>query len=285
MKNLKLPAIPPDAHKYSRGSLLILGGSISFPGAAILAACSGALTGAGYVTLAIPASVVPIAQAHLLSIPVVGGKETNGVFAADALLGILQRINHIDAVVIGPGLTTTSSTMEFVRAVQAWATETHIPLLLDADALNAIATNVGVLDANTVAPNLPKSTRQIFTPHAGELARLFASTATATAKELACQQKAVVVAKGPSTLITDGIRVATCNEGTPALAKAGTGDVLSGIIGSLLAQGMEAFEAAEAGVVIHARAGRHAENTYGTRSVMAEHLLEVLPAVLREVLA
>ena len=273
MKALKLPAIPLDAHKYSRGSLLVIGGSTRFPGAAILAARSSALTGAGYVTLAIPAPALPVAQSQMLSIPVIGGKALEGAFAADALPGILELVNHVDAIVIGPGLTVTDSTMDFVRLVQTWADEANIPLLLDADALRA-------------APFYPaKNTRRIITPHAGELARLFASTATATAGELALQQGVIVVAKGPVTIITDGARETSCNEGTPALAKAGTGDVLSGIIGSLLAQGMEAFEAAEAGVIIHARAGCYAEKTYGTRSVMAEHLLEALPAVLREALA
>jgi len=333
-----LPAIPPDAHKYSRGSLLVLGGSTRFPGAAILAAQAGSLTGAGYVTLAVPASVVAIAQAHLLSIPVVGASETGGAFAADALADILEQVRHIDAVVFGCGLTVTSFTTAFTRSVQAWANQTGTPLLLDADALHADALyadalcadalcaevlpaanqqatgyNLSTLHADVPPANSrpltsqpltsqlstnqpltcrPPSSQQptsplspprpVLTPHAGEIARLFSATATDSAEALARHLNAIVVAKGPVTTITDGARVVCCDEGTPALAKAGTGDVLSGIIGALLAQGMDPFEAAWAGVVLHARAGCLAEKAFGTRSVMAEHLLEAIPVILRD---
>jgi len=270
---LALPTIQPDANKYTRGSLLVLGGSRRFPGAAILAARAAALTGAGYVTLATPTSIVPVAQTHMLSIPVVGAKEEDGAFASDGLRDVLKQVRHIDAVVIGCGLTVTSSTTKFVHSVQAWANETKTPLLIDADALGA------------TRPCSALSPLFVLTPHPGEIARLFASTSTSTAEELARYLNAVVVAKGPTSIITDGANRVVCDEGTPALAKAGTGDVLSGMIGSLLAQGMESFEAAWSGVILHARAGRCAEERYGTRSVMAEHLLEAIPVVLCDALA
>ena len=303
-----LPTIPPDAHKYSRGSLLVLGGSARFPGAAILAAQAGSLTGAGYVTLVVPASVVPVAQAHLRSIPVLGAKEadgtlvangapvTKGVFAADGLPEILKHVKHIDAVVLGCGLTITPSTIAFAESVRTWADQAGIPLLIDADALQALHSSSAPSSASAstpasapASPSTPApapvvlSPRLVLTPHAGEIARLYASTKTDSPETLAQHLNAVVVAKGPVTCITDGVRVKYCDEGTPALAKAGTGDVLSGIIGSLLAQGMEPFEAAWAGVVIHARAGCLAEKNYGTRSVIAEHLLETIPAVCAKI--
>lgn len=305
MKILSLPAIPLDAHKYTRGALLVLGGSRRFPGAAILAAQAGLLAGAGYVTLAIPASVASVAQAQMLSVPVIAARESaaresaggqvpenagkevpqstskevlqsTGVFAPDALPEILNQLSRIDAVVLGPGITTAPAVAEFVRSVQEWAHKTKTLLLIDADALSFVIPDEGT---QTLAPH------RILTPHAGELTRLFAATKTTTIEALAHHLNSIVVAKGPVTTITDGLRSVSYDEGTPALAKAGTGDVLSGIIGSLLAQGMNPFEAAEAGVIIHARTGRLAEKNYGTRSVIAEHLLEVLPFVLRDTCA
>jgi len=268
-----------------------LGGSTRFPGAAVLAALAGALSGAGYTTLATPATVVPTAQAHLLSIPVVGAKDVEGAFGAQAFSGILENLNHIDAVVLGPGSTAAPSALGFARSVLAWADKTGKPLLLDADALMASVPSSAAarlshdFPSSDPSASFSYSRRRVLTPHAGELARLFTRTGTSTVEELANHQRAIVVAKGPVTTITDGRRTVACDEGTPALAKAGTGDVLSGIIGSLLAQGMKAFEAAEAGVLIHAQAGRYAEEKHGMRSVMAEHLLEALPPVLRDALA
>jgi len=298
MQRLNLPVISPKANKYTRGSLLIIGGSTRFPGAAILAALAGALSGAGYTTLATPISVVPTAQAHLLSIPVIGAQEMEGAFGAHAFSSILEKLNHINAVVLGPGLTSAPSALDFARSVQIWADKTSTPLVLDADALMASIPSSASSrhphsssESPTASPSPDSSSslaytrRRILTPHAGELTRLLTRTGTSSVEELANHQHAIVIAKGPVTTITDRQRMVSCNEGTPALAKAGTGDVLSGIIGSLLAQGMDAFEAAEAAVIIHAHAGQYAEEKYGTRSVMAEHLLEALPAVLRDALA
>jgi NAD(P)H-hydrate epimerase len=251
----------------------------------------------------VPFSVVPVAQSHLLSIPVVGGLEKEGAFAADALQGILSEVKHIDAVVLGPGMGATNETQAFVGAVQAWAAEAKMPLVLDADALcstlcdallsavrpTPTAASPAAAQPTTTQPTaaLPTAARSletpkpILTPHAGELARLLKATSCSTAEELAQKLGAVVVAKGPNTTITDGARTEICTEGTPVLAKAGTGDVLSGIIGGLLAQGMEPFEAAWLGVVIHARVGIAAETSQGRRSVVAEDLLNEISFALQ----
>lgn len=272
------------------------GGSARFVGAPILAVWAAARTGAGYVTLAVPFSVVPVAQSHLLSIPVVGGLEKEGAFAADALQGILSEVKHIDAVVLGPGMGATNETQAFVGAVQAWAAEAKVPLVLDADALCSTLCDALLTTASPAATQLvaaqpaaaslaavrPRETpKPILTPHAGELERLLKATSCRTAEELAQKLGAVVVAKGPNTTITDGTRTEICTEGTPALAKAGTGDVLGGIIGGLLAQGMEPFEAAWLGVIIHARAGIAAETSQGRRSVVAEDLLNEISFALQ----
>jgi NAD(P)H-hydrate epimerase len=261
-----LPPISANANKYSRGSLLVLAGSTRYFGAGVLAAMAAARSGAGYVTLATPGSVAAgAARAHLLSIPVIQAGDTNGAFAADALDGIIASLNHCDAIVLGCGITVTDSTTECVLSVIIHAAANKTPLLLDADALN-------------VAGNYPC----ILTPHSGELKRLLNATNTATAQELALATGSVVVAKGATTTITNGERTLLSANATPARATAGTGDVLSGIIGSLLAQGMQPFEAAQAGVEIHSLAGKLAAEQLGVRSVIAEDVIAALPSAIQQ---
>jgi NAD(P)H-hydrate epimerase len=271
-----LPPIPLDANKYTRGSLLVLAGSSRFPGAAILAAQAAARTGAGYVTLGIPESAALIAQTHLLSIPVIALPATDGAFAKSAWAETCAQLKHVDAIVLGPGLTVTPSTCAFVEKV-LW--EAIPPLLLDADALNvlsALPNAAELTEDNNVPPHL------ILTPHAGELARLLAATQTTDAQQLAQKLNAIVVAKGPETHISAPDRSYTSTAGTPALAKAGTGDVLSGIIGALLSQNISPFDAAVLGVELHGKAGQLAEAHLGRRSVCAEDIIEFLPHVLKE---
>jgi NAD(P)H-hydrate epimerase len=331
-----LPPIAYDAHKYTRGSLLVLAGSNRFPGAAVLAAQAAARGGAGYVTLAVPKTVAAVAQAHLLSIPVISAPATRGVFAADAWKDVCAQTTHIDAIVLGPGLTVTPSTSAFVETVLCEAT---VPVLIDADALTILAQNwvqTGIasqlagsaqngsvlaptpaptpdpaadpasrvpdptpdsfapaldpfaptpapVDRTSSAPNPPApDPRHILTPHAGELKRLLDATGLADAQCLADALNAVIVAKGPETSIVSPAQTRSISSGTSALAKAGTGDVLSGIIGSLVAQGASPFMAAVAGVELHARAGHTAERLFGRRSVCAEDLIQAIPHVLRE---
>jgi NAD(P)H-hydrate epimerase len=290
--------------------LLVLAGSARFPGAALLSALAAARTGAGYVTLATPASVAPIAQAHLLSIPVIAAKERSeagegsGVFVPDALSAILAQVNHVDAVVCGPGLTASLDALDF--AVQV-ARSVSVPLLLDADALRVVGMPAGAnnplheihpacasFDPFAESPESSftqpasrlfvedRETPLLLTPHGGELKRLLAATGANDAAELARHSNAVVVAKGPETLIVSPTRSHVSASATPALAKAGTGDVLSGIIGSLLAQGMEPFEAAVTGVELHSAAGRIAERRYGMRSVMAEDVVEAISEAIQQ---
>jgi NAD(P)H-hydrate epimerase len=291
-----LPPIPHDANKYTRGSLLVLAGSSRFPGAAILAAQAAARTGVGYVTLGIPEPAAPIAQAHLLSIPVIALPSTEGAFAQSAWAAALAQLAHIDALALGPGLTVTPSTIAFVEAVLK---ETTVPLLLDADALNILSacylessSSVNLCGAE-LSRRVHKANPEnkngrnnehppfILTPHAGELKRLLTATTVTNAQQLATQLNAIVVAKGPKTQIFSPTATYTCTTGTPALAKAGTGDVLSGVIGSLLAQGVTPFDAAALGVELHARAGCAAEAKLGRRSVCAEDVIAFLPNILK----
>ncbi|MDR0888469.1 MAG: NAD(P)H-hydrate dehydratase [Coriobacteriales bacterium] len=278
-----LPSIPPDANKYTRGSLLILAGSARYPGAAVMAAQAAARTGAGYVTLAVPGRVAATcAHAHLLSIPVMEVAESersSGVFSASAYDDLASRLSHCDAIILGFGITVTPSTIALVANVLR---DAEVPVVLDADALNAIAADDDNHDdENRAAQALIQSKLScVLTPHAGELARLLRTFSVNDADDLARKTGSVVVAKGPTTHITDGASSIDSSDGTPALAKAGTGDVLAGIIGSLVAQGMSALAAAKAGVHIHGVAGRIAADRLGVRGVMAEDVIEAIPQAM-----
>ena len=273
-----MPPISPDANKYTRGSVLVLAGSERFPGAAILTALAAARTGAGYTTLAIPSGVAIVAQKQLQSIPVLAVPENEGAFATGSLTAALDKLSHVDVLIVGPGLTITAGTQAFVLELLE---QTDQPLLLDADGLNSLATQSGAMIP--LRNRTDRGAPVILTPHAGELKRLSAALGVADdAMLLARETGAIVVAKGPKTIITDGTSTVSSAYGTMALAKAGTGDVLAGVIGSLLAQGATAFTAAELGVYIHSQAGRRAQGLLGPRSVMAEDLLDQIPGIIKE---
>jgi len=285
----KLPVIAPDANKYTRGSLLVLAGSRRYFGAGVLATLAAEKTGAGYISLATPACAAGAARQYLLCSPVIEGAEAegHGSFSATALEPIVSELRHINALCCGPGLTVNGDTIAFVQSVLRYSSSENIPLLLDADALNALAASPGSLVEHL---NL---TPLIFTPHEGELARLYATlvpderrvaraTPVEMAKALSAEYGIVVVAKGATTTITTVEETYESREATPALAKAGTGDVLSGIVSSLLAQGMAAMDAAVLGVRIHSLAGVYAEQRQGRRSVTAFDVIDAIPQAVMQ---
>ncbi len=303
-----LPKIDDEASKYSRGSVAVLGGSQRFTGAPILSALASARAGAGYTTLIAPCDMELVARMHLLSIPVVGAPSHDGTFLADSSDVAAKTLRHLDAVVLGPGMDVNMQTAGFcenvLRAYDA-------PIVADADGLNAIAgRHLGADPSkwggceNTVMDALmqraERGAKTVLTPHDGELKRLvravehvgFELPETVAAEyrdysERACNAQfvaaatgAVVVAKGHETLIVaDGV-VLSSRHATSALAKSGTGDVLSGIIGALLAQGLDAFDAAALGVRIHGEAGVAAEAELGRASVVAEDVVESIPQAI-----
>ena len=291
--SLQLPTIALDGNKYTRGSLLILAGSRRYPGAAVLATLAAEKTGAGYINLAIPASAAQIARSHLLCSPVIEAAEDPefGCFAATALPAIASEVHRIDAICAGPGLTTASDVREFIRELIQMASTLSVPLLLDADALNVISVEPSLFDALR-----SRTSPLVLTPHTGELARLYNAYAgklteratelsipvTQAASYLSNELAAAIVAKGPTTYIASADDIYESNQATPALAKAGTGDVLAGIISSLLAQGMQAEKAALAGVRIHSRAGILAEQELGRRSVTALDVIAAIPEALKQ---
>jgi len=309
-EHLTLPTIPADANKFSRGSLLVLAGSRRYSGAGILATLAAERTGAGYVSLAAPTSAARVARQHLICSPVIEAPEDDeqGSFTETALPAVLEELRHVDAICAGPGLTVNERTEAFLKEVLLYASREHIPLLMDADALGILAAETELMLERQqlvqafLKREQPMPNPLVLTPHEGELARLQAAffrginlkagelnqpallkvSLGEAAQALSEIIGVTVVAKGPTTYIAGEDELAECNEATPALAKAGTGDVLAGIISSLLAQGITAFDAALLGVRIHSLAGVLAEQKQGRRSVTALDVIEALPqAVLQ----
>ena len=302
-----LPHIPRDANKYSRGSLLVLAGSRRYSGAGVLATLAAEKAGAGYVSLATPASAAPAARNHLICSPVIVAleDEEQGSFVATALPAILQEMRRVSAVCAGPGITVQENTKALIGELLQHAAQNNLPLLLDADALGILAADPALISERQQygAQNELGATAQnplVLSPHEGELARLHnafillpsentGDTRPATALKvpvaeaamaLADKLDAVIVAKGPATFIAGEGKLIEYNEATPALAKAGTGDVLAGVVSSLLAQGMTALDAALLGVQIHSLAGVLAEQKQGRRSVTALDVIDALPAAV-----
>ena len=279
----QLPERGAEATKFDGGSVLVCGGSTGLTGAPSMAALAAARTGAGYVTALVPASlnlVFELRDAELMSVPLA---DADGSFVPAALDAALARCERADALVLGPGIGRGEDAAAFARELAARA---PLPLLLDADGLNAHAAD-GALDALAA-----RTAPTVLTPHGGELARLLGADGDAVrARRLACARAvadragAIVVLKGDDTLVVEpGAhgRVGVSRGDAPALATAGTGDVLSGVIGALLARGVEPFAAACAGVELHRRAGRLAGARVGVEGAMARDVIAMLPYARRD---
>ena len=274
-----LPRPAPDAHKNQRGRVLVVAGSRAYPGAAVLAARGAMRMGAGFVTLAVPEPVVPVAQSHLLAAVVVGLPTTGRAMSSAAAAAVRDMAGEHDAVVLGPGLTVADGAAATARRL---VSAIELPMVLDADGLNAFVDHVGVIEART-API-------VLTPHPGELARLLGvTTADVQADRLSFSARLAgpnrsVVLKGAGTVVSVEGRQAINTSGSVALATAGTGDVLAGMVGALLAQGLSPFDAGLLGAYVHGRAGEAAASALTPLSVIAEDVPEYIPDALGELL-
>ena len=272
-----IPRRGRESTKFAVGSVLVCGGSLGLTGAPCMASEAAARAGAGYVTACVPASLNLIFETRLLEVMTVPLPDADGALEPGGGELVLERAKRADALVLGPGLGRTPGSAELARTLAGAA---ELPLLLDADGLNAHAGRLGAL-AKRVAS-------AVLTPHAGELARLLDSDSEAiaarrlqSARQAAGEADAIIVLKGDDTLVAapDG-RTAVSAGGASALATAGTGDVLSGIIGAYLAKKMDPFHAACAGVLVHARAGRLAAARVGPEGVIAGDVIELIPHAL-----
>jgi NAD(P)H-hydrate epimerase len=274
-----LPDRPRDAHKGTFGTVLVLAGSLGFTGAAYLASTAAARTGAGLVRLLVANTIYPILAAKCTEVMATPVQEVApGAVGHAAYDSVLRQMTAAEAGVIGPGLGRDRSTWRLVIDLVHHVT---CPLVVDADALNALA------DATRSKTKLGKN--RILTPHPGEMARLTGKTVEAigadragSARKAAKEWGAVVVLKGARTVVAhpDG-RISEDPHEVPALATGGTGDVLSGIIGGLIAQGSDPYAAAVTGVYIHGAAGRRLAHRLGDSGLLASDLLLEIPAVMK----
>jgi hydroxyethylthiazole kinase-like uncharacterized protein yjeF len=278
---LNLPGRPVTAHKYSVGKVLLLGGSRNFTGAPAMAAQSALLSGAGAVILGVPISIQAILARKLTEVILAPLPETpDGTLSMDAIGPIRDKISWADAVAVGPGLSRNEETDRLLRTL---IPEIPKPLVIDADALTALASWPGLLRKRR-APT-------ILTPHAGELARLTSESAgeielrrVEVSRKIASRLRSVVVLKGsPTATATPAGEVILNSTGNPGMATIGSGDVLTGIIAGLCAQGMDAAAAAAAAVFLHGRAGDIAAGKLGRRSLLALDIQSHIPAALKEV--
>jgi ADP-dependent NAD(P)H-hydrate dehydratase / NAD(P)H-hydrate epimerase len=276
----RIPRRGRDATKFAAGAVVVCGGSTGLTGAPSMACESAMRAGAGYVTALIPASLNLVFEVRLLEAMSVPLPDAGGALTPDALDTILERADRADALVLGPGLGRDDGTFGLARAV---AERAGVPLLLDADGLNAHAGRLEALAGRDAAT--------VLTPHAGELARLLESDSAEvaahrlrSARRAAADARAIVVLKGDDTIVAapDG-RAAVSRGGAPALASAGTGDVLSGVIGAFLSKRVDPFTAACAGVLLHVQAGQLAAEAIASEGVVAGDVIAQLPRARAEV--
>ncbi|HEX4364415.1 MAG TPA: NAD(P)H-hydrate dehydratase [Solirubrobacteraceae bacterium] len=272
-----VPGREEPATKFTSGHVVVAGGSRGLTGAPCLAAQAAMRAGAGYVTALVPASLELVFETRLLEVMTHGLPDDDGALAPGAVDEALAALDHAGALVLGPGVGRSAPALVFARRLAAQA---PVPLVLDADGLNAHAGRLRQLRRRT-APT-------VLTPHAGELGRLLGISSEevganrlACAREAAVRAGAIVVLKGDDTIVARPDCVSAINGlGAPALATAGTGDVLSGVIGAFLAKGVEPFAAACAGVRRHAAAGRVAALEHGPGGVIASDVIAALPGAL-----
>jgi hydroxyethylthiazole kinase-like uncharacterized protein yjeF len=275
-----LPRRRPDAHKGDAGRLAILAGSRGKTGAAVLAARGALRAGAGLVTVLCPESLELVIVSALSEAMTRGLPQDGGVLSAKAAVQAADAMAEFDAGAVGPGLGSGDGVVSVLRRILS----SNLPLVCDADALNAFA---GHPEAFRRRP------ATVLTPHPGEAARLLGTTTRgvqsnrlAAAQKLARAARAVVILKGAGSLIaTPSGRVTVNPTGTPLMATAGSGDVLTGTVGALLAAGAEPETAAIAAAYLHGAAGQRLEERLGDAGLLASELADALPEVRKKLSA
>jgi ADP-dependent NAD(P)H-hydrate dehydratase len=269
-----LPERPTDGHKGTFGRVLIIAGSRGMSGAACLCGKAALRGGSGLVFVATPQSTHPIVAGYepsYLTLPL--AEDETGRIDAAALATLLERSQGMDAIALGPGLGQSTGLRLLVHELYRSLEQ---PMIVDADGLNLLAKSDGGLEEHA-GP-------RVHTPHIGEFARLcglsigeIQADRQEIAGRFAAQHNVTLLLKGPATLITDGQRFALNTTGNSGMGTGGTGDVLTGLIASLLGQGMPAFEAAHLGAFVHGAAGDRAAVIHTERSLIASDLLDSLP--------
>ncbi len=272
-----IPKRPLDSHKGQNGHVLIVAGSRGMSGAAVLTALGALRIGAGLVSVAVPEKERAGVAAQLPEVLSLGLPETPEGTISEGSVGVLDRYlggHNVNALVVGPGLSMNTQVAHAVRGI---LDEYDLPLVLDADGLN-----------NIKADDLRGYERLIITPHLAELSRLLNIDRSEIRKNrehftrhAGRDMEAVCVLKGRDTLISDGQQTSLNPTGHPAMASGGMGDVLSGVIGGLLAQGLDRWSAACAGAYLHGLAGQICR--ISDRGLLAREVAHTLPQALAKV--
>ncbi len=272
-----------ETSKHDYGRVVIVGGAPGMAGAPALSGMAAIKSGAGLVEVLVPDAMATITASFDPCVMTRGlPSGPDGTLAPTARPLIEERLAAATVVAIGPGMGRSAAVAALVAAL--WQ-DLPQPAVFDADALWAIAQMVPAKRAHHAGP-------RVLTPHVGEMLRLLGPDTPppqssdrgwleARAREMAATIDAIMVLKGPGTLVTNGTRLARNETGNPGMATGGTGDVLTGVIAALLAQGLPAFDAARLGTWIHGRAGDFAATEIGEISMTARDLLERLPTAFR----
>ena len=282
-----MPTRPAEGHKGTFGHVFVVAGSRGFTGAPKLCALGAARSGAGLVTVGVPSNVMDCVSAGLLEAMSLALPCTEaGTLSPEAVSPATAFATDRKAVVLGPGLSQHPETQEFARKFASVLRSLNIPLVLDADGLN----NVAGPKLRTALGALPgDSAPLILTPHPGEMARLLNCTVTQvqsnrvkSTRKLAGTLQCVVALKGKGTVVAgpDG-QTAINTTGNSGMGTGGSGDVLAGLLGGLLAQGMAAYPAALLGVYLHGLAGDWAAREKTERGMIAGDIAEAIPAAWR----
>ena len=286
VKTKKLPKLNPrkrNSHKGSYGRVLVLAGSPGLTGAAYLCSKAALRSGSGIVTLGVPESLNPIMEAKLTCVMTHPLPETKAsTLSNKGKKKIMKLCESHDVVALGPGLSQQPETRELIL----WLIQNiDRNMVIDADGLNALSDNVNVLQKI--------KRHSVLTPHPGEMSRLASlglakdvqkdrlNTASqfvqSIQKKLNNEGKLTLVLKGDKTIVANSRKVYVNRTGNPGMATAGTGDVLTGIIASLIGQGYDVFDASQLGVYIHGLAGDIAAKKKGEHSMIASDIIEYLP--------
>ena len=268
-----------NSHKGDFGHVLILAGSARFSGAAVLCSEACLRTGAGLVTLGLPKSLnkvfIKIKPLEVMTLPL---PETKDYTLSNAAFGKIREFcGKIDILVVGPGLTQNSSTQALIRKVIGNIPK---PMVVDADGLNALSGHLNIL---------PAGGKIILTPHPGEMANLLEVEVAQVqkkrkkvAKDFVNSYNVVLVLKGHQTIVSQKDKKPYINKtGNPGMAKAGSGDVLTGIIAAFLAQGLGSFDAAKYAVYLHGLAGDLAAKDKSQLGMVASDMIARIPEAIK----
>ena len=274
-----LPPRKPDGHKGDFGKLLVIGGAVGYTGAPYLTASAAVRSGCGLVYLDVPESIWAVEAGKCVSAMPFPLPEKNGLLSDKTLQKILENLVSCDVLALGPGLGRSD---RVTRLVCDLLLQTEKPVVLDADGINALSGHIDILDAR-------RGRVTILTPHDVEFTRiggdLKRGDRVGAARDFAVSHGCVLVLKGHRTITaTPEGSVLVNTTGGSGLAKGGSGDVLTGVIASLLAQGAGAVQAAAAGVWLHGRAGDLAEQELTAYGMTPEDTVNHLPAAIREIL-